>query len=97
MLIVLDSGFQRPPAKSRSTPPGGAPAAGDASESGYAWWRLRATGAGTTSFGVRYVRPWEPDAEPTAKEFTITVDVKPAQKSVKPTAGPVKPPEKRKG
>jgi predicted secreted protein len=76
MLIVIDSGFQQAPAKSRPSSPG-APAADGAPETGHAWWRLRATGAGTTSFGLRYFRPWEPDADPNPKEFTITVNVKP--------------------
>ena len=60
-LIVMDSGYDRP---ASDTP--GAP--------GQAWWKLRATGEGTTSFAVRYVRPWEPDEK--AQEFTLTVVVK---------------------
>jgi inhibitor of cysteine peptidase len=61
ILIVVDTGYDRP------TPdlPGA---------SGQAWWKLRATGAGSTSFAVRYVRPWEPDEK--AQEFTLNVTVK---------------------
>ncbi len=60
-LIVVDSGYDRPAEN--------APGA-----SGQAWWKLRATGAGSTSIELRYVRPWEPDAK--AQQFTLNVTVK---------------------
>ena len=74
-LIVLDSGFERPPASSRSA---SSPGTSEHTGPGEAWWKLRATGAGSTSFAVRYLRPWEPEAD--ARQFTITVEVKPAAK-----------------
>ena len=61
VLIVIDSGYDRPPARTPGSP-------------GQAWWRLRATGAGSTSFALRYVRPWELDEK--AQDFTLTVAVK---------------------
>jgi len=85
-LIVVDSGFERAPSKSRSS---SSRAAGSqvTGAAGAAWWKLRATGAGSTSFAVRYVRPWEPDADPKPREFSITVEVKPrGQLSAKSTA-----------
>ncbi len=60
VLIVMDSGYDRPGAETPGAP-------------GQAWWKLRATGAGSTSFAVRYVRPWEADAK--AQEFRVTVNV----------------------
>jgi inhibitor of cysteine peptidase len=77
-LIVLDSGFERLPSNSRSSSSRAAGSQKPGTD-GHAWWKLRATGAGSTSFAVRYVRPWEPDAQ--AREFTITVEVKRADKS----------------
>ncbi len=41
---------------------------------GATWWKLRATGTGTTCFAVRYVRPWEP--EKNGQTFSVTVVVK---------------------
>ena len=60
-MIVTDSGYDRPASDAPGAP-------------GQAWWKLRTTGTGTTTFAVRYVRPWAP--EPDAKQFTLTVNVK---------------------
>ncbi len=59
-IIVTDSGYDRP-------------ASDAAGAAGQAWWTLRATAAGSTSFSLRYVRPWEPAAD--AQTFTIAVKV----------------------
>ena len=61
VLIVVDSGYDRPQSNALGA-------------AGQAWWRLRATGAGSTSIALRYVRPWEP--APDAERFTLTVTVK---------------------
>ncbi len=76
MLIILDSGFERPPATAQARLQNSSDRA--LPNEGRAWWKLRATGEGSTSFGVQYVRPWEPDAG--SRQFSITVDVKPAGK-----------------
>jgi len=61
VLIVVDTGYDRPDVDKPGSP-------------GQVWWRLRATGAGSTSFALRYVRPWEPDEK--AQTFILTVAVK---------------------
>jgi inhibitor of cysteine peptidase len=90
-LIIVDSGFEQ--ARSRTASPLKNPAeagshvpenpaeAGSHVPAGEAWWKLRATGTGSTSFTVRYVRPWEPEADPKPKEFTIAVEVKAREES----------------
>ncbi len=61
ILIIEDSGYDRPAEKMPGAPE-------------QSWWTLRATGAGTTTLVLRYVRPWEADEK--AKEFSLTVTVK---------------------
>ncbi len=41
---------------------------------GATWWKLRATGTGTTCFAVRYVKPWEPGKN--GQTFSVTIVVK---------------------
>ncbi len=86
-LIVLVSGFDSTPSKAPA-PSAAKPDTPRTSNAGRAWWKLRATGEGSTSFGLRYVRPWEPETN--AQEFTIGVDVKPVEKSGKPAEKPAK-------
>ena len=61
VLIVMDAGYDRPSADAPGAP-------------GQAWWKLRATGVGSTSLTLRYARPWEPDEK--VQEFTLNVNVK---------------------
>ncbi len=61
IALVVDSGYDRP-------------ASDAAGAAGQAWWKLRATGPGSTTIALRYVRPWEP--EQAAKTFEATITVK---------------------
>jgi predicted secreted protein len=61
VLIVVDAGYDRPVPDAPAAP-------------GQAWWKLRATGVGSTSIALRYVRPWE--SSEGAGQFTLTVTVK---------------------